>query len=557
MPPRAAIKKAPKAKASKAKNTSKAPKMKRAATKRKQRDEDDDDDDDDYEYEEDEEQEEAEIKEEEEAAMAETSKPAPKRARKKQEAEVATSSALAAFQSSARPPACISLATAEAQHLSATEREKWASDLGGQSAARRGAEFDVLRHVGSATLDLSVSAGKEAQLAKVLGLLKRGCTPRPSDVKWGWNRRVGGVAPPSSPPLEVWERTSGEVLGQGFVSAADLLKALFDGTLLCDQSWAVELLEAVGIFSQPDPGLWGCPLIRCIIVPPAVLPTAGGKAKSGGGKKAAAEAAVPSAKALGKRPVSSRAAAQKRGTKSDDTPDAAVADAPEGVLRLQVHVYISRLLLYMIAHPSTRVLLTHLTPPRDATPRPVDALPEYPATFRSHGGAGATPFSLEGLLKSTEHVGYRAQPQPAGLALTLKPYQQQALGWMLDMESLPRGINGLFWEERPFADGGSFYYSPQLGEMRLAEPPLMHGGLLCDEVRVIAATISSRPSDTRPHPSDTPVPIPAALPARLGRACLLTQRCDGRSKTTARAADGAWQDSGDRRPRCIEPRVTH
>ena len=37
-------------------------------------------------------------------------------------------------------------------------------------------------------------------------------------------------------------------------------------------------------------------------------------------------------------------------------------------------------------------------------------------------------------------------------------------------------------QERPFPDGGCFYYSPQLGEMRLAEPPMMHGGLLCDEM---------------------------------------------------------------------------
>ena len=30
------------------------------------------------------------------------------------------------------------------------------------------------------------------------------------------------------------------------------------------------------------------------------------------------------------------------------------------------------------------------------------------------------------------------------------------------MEGLPRGINGLFWEERPFADGGSFHYHTAL-----------------------------------------------------------------------------------------------
>eukprot|EP00966_Prymnesium_polylepis_P015733 363478-Prymnesium_polylepis.1 len=47
---------------------------------------------------------------------------------------------------------------------------------------------------------------------------------------------------------------------------------------------------------------------------------------------------------------------------------------------------------------------------------------------------------------------YREEAQPGGVTLELKPYQRQALGWMLDMEALPRGINGLFWEQRPFAD---------------------------------------------------------------------------------------------------------
>ena len=142
------------------------------------------------------------------------------------------------------------------------------------------------------------------------------------------------------------------------------------------------------------------------------------------------------------------------------------------------------------------------------TPYPV------PADLPLHGGAGAQPFSLEGCLKMVEHLGYREEEQPDGLALTLKRYQQQALGWMIDMENLPRGINGLFWEERPFADGGSFYYSPQLGEMRLAEPPIMHGGLLCDEMglgktlEVVGLVLS-----TLHLPIETP-PLPGLLPSR-------------------------------------------
>ena len=177
----------------------------------------------------------------------------------------------------------------------------------------------------------------------------------------------------------------------------------------------------------------------------------------------------------------------------------------------------SRLLLYMIAHPSIRVLLTHLRPPVGASPRPVDELPKYPQTFRCHGGADSPPFSLEGVLKSVEHLGYREEAQPVGLALSLKRYQQQALGWMIDMERLPRGINGLFWEERPFADGGApFHYSPQLGEMRLAAPPVMHGGLLCDEMglgktlAVVALVLTTPHQPMEPAP-DGLIPSRATL----------------------------------------------
>ena len=55
---------------------------------------------------------------------------------------------------------------------------------------------------------------------------------------------------------------------------------------------------------------------------------------------------------------------------------------------------------------------------------------------------------------------------------------------MIQMEHLEGayGINSLLWEERTFPDGGHYYYSPALGQVRLgAPPPHMKGGLLCDE----------------------------------------------------------------------------
>ena len=68
--------------------------------------------------------------------------------------------------------------------------------------------------------------------------------------------------------------------------------------------------------------------------------------------------------------------------------------------------------------------------------------------------------------------------------LDLLLHQQHAICWMMQMEHLQGafGINSLLWEERTFPDGGKYYYSPAIGQLRLgAPPPHMKGGLLCDE----------------------------------------------------------------------------
>jgi SNF2 family DNA or RNA helicase len=68
------------------------------------------------------------------------------------------------------------------------------------------------------------------------------------------------------------------------------------------------------------------------------------------------------------------------------------------------------------------------------------------------------------------------------LKLNLMLHQQHAICWMLQMESLGGfGINSILWEEREFLDGGKYYYSPALGQIRLSPPPVMKGGILADE----------------------------------------------------------------------------
>ena len=61
-------------------------------------------------------------------------------------------------------------------------------------------------------------------------------------------------------------------------------------------------------------------------------------------------------------------------------------------------------------------------------------------------------------------------------------FQRQTLAWMRDKERSERGLNGVFWEERRWADGGEYWYFPLAGELRLSEPPLVRGGMLSEEM---------------------------------------------------------------------------
>ena len=404
------------------------------------------------------------------------------------------------------PPPWLAMSSAKALHLSTAKVVHWTSNEGGRAAAKRGEELDQLRLLGSIELSFTRDDSCDDFLVERLGLLEKPGRPRAADAKWYKSRGAGRLA---DAPTETWHKTSGEFVGQGFVSPSLLLQTIFDGHLLPDQEWASEVLEAVGLLTTPDAQLWGCPLMRAVIAPPASLHAICKAQQERGGKKRP------------KRPVKLEAAYA----------GGAGSSSPELTIELTAHVYVSRLLLYLCAHPSIRVLLSRLTPPTGGgLLQPLTTLPSYPHCFLSHGGANASPFSLEGVLKACEHRGYQEAAQPRGVALRLKRYQAQALAWMEDMEDtarLPRGINGLFWETRAFGDGGSYHFSPQLGEMRLEAPPVMHGGLLCDESNTSAIRTRAPPHACTPAP-----PAASAHPA-----------------FASRAVSGSRQDARARQPR--------
>ena len=100
-------------------------------------------------------------------------------------------------------------------------------------------------------------------------------------------------------------------------------------------------------------------------------------------------------------------------------------------------------------------------------------------------------FTAKGLLKLLESTGCDTSNW-SDLETRLRPYlklqlmlhQQHAVCWMAHMESLGGfGLNSIIWEEREFSDGGKYYYSPALGQLRLDKPPTTVGGCVADEVR--------------------------------------------------------------------------
>ncbi|CAM9883365.1 unnamed protein product [Pylaiella littoralis] len=120
----------------------------------------------------------------------------------------------------------------------------------------------------------------------------------------------------------------------------------------------------------------------------------------------------------------------------------------------------------------------------------------------------AYDFSLAGILKSAESSGYRVvDDQPSELKVDLFQYQRSSCQWMLDHERDARGLNGYFWERREWADGGDpLWYFPLAGEFRLAEPPHITGGLLCEEMGLgktieVISTILANPRDGGSHSS--------------------------------------------------------
>ena len=156
--------------------------------------------------------------------------------------------------------------------------------------------------------------------------------------------------------------------------------------------------------------------------------------------------------------------------------------------KCKLDVYFTRLVFYLIAFDPIRYVMDVLDHGAKVID-PISEQKEYPHVFttkREREKPTDFSYTLPGLLKDQEHPGYRSIEQPKGIALNLKDYQRQTIAWMEDQESLPGGLNSLFWEKREWLDSTGeddvFYYMPSAGELRLEAPPMVRGGLLCEEM---------------------------------------------------------------------------
>ena len=323
------------------------------------------------------------------------------------------------------------------------------------NAAKFSSSADFVRLVGSCVLSFDV-AGKSSARGDTLARLRAPVLTAPAKLPNGAWR--------------TWD-TSGEPPSTGLAPVGRLLAAIKSKKLAPREPHAHDLLTHLQALIVPD-GPWKCPLARVVARCPARL--------------------------------------------ADGAP-----------LRLTVHVYLNRLAFELIACEHLAVVLSRLTPAGAVTP--VAPLPQFaPSIFTPPDALAADAeedaFTLPALLKGMEHGGYREEAQPAGIALPMFGCacpclvllactdqrvlsiadQRQALAWMRDQEARPGGLNAEFWEKRCWADDGThFFYFPLAGELRLQTPPVVTGGLLCEQMglgktlEMCALIVADKAADAR------------------------------------------------------------
>ena len=314
----------------------------------------------------------------------------------------------------------------------------WHTVDGANAAAER--IRNEVRLLGVATLTLASAPG-EAHARATLASLAAGVRASKRTVRKNYRGPAG---------VETWNDVGEPGSARGVsVPVGKLAECVSAGILDVAEPHGLPLLYALAGGQHPVTSPWKVPLTRCVCLLEA----------------------VSDAPANPPGPV---------GGSHEESPEES-----DTAVKVELAVYASRLMFEMIADDGLRLIVSHLTPPVPVS-KALETEVRRPARFYVDtavaGASGAGPFTLPGLLAAAVSDGYDECPTPPNLALPLMDFQRQTLAWMRDKERSERGLNGVFWEERRWADGGEYWYFPLAGELRLSEPPLVRGGMLSEEM---------------------------------------------------------------------------
>jgi SNF2 family DNA or RNA helicase len=253
-----------------------------------------------------------------------------------------------------------------------------------------------------------------------------------------------------------WDSFGEPIEGRGSQPTVHFVyEALLSGKINCEDDVDANVLWAMVNLITPDPNVFDAPLIRVVVHPPK---------------------------------LSRAATKRRRGWMQKGTPQKETGTQNIEAFSLKFDVYFTRMIFYLIAFEPVKIIMMALRNGPSA-PSPILELDDYPQTFtssRQRDEVKKTSFTLGALLRNQEHEGYRSISQPDAIELKLKEYQKQTVAWMHDREFSSGGLNNYYWEERKWLDSvgedDAFYYMPSAGELRLERPPMVRGGLLCEEM---------------------------------------------------------------------------
>lgn len=111
-----------------------------------------------------------------------------------------------------------------------------------------------------------------------------------------------------------------------------------------------------------------------------------------------------------------------------------------------------------------------------------------------------------GLMEHLENIGHEAELTCEGLTVELLDFQKQTLRWALERETIPGGVQALFWPQVPVQMGGNkrnVYFCPISGQFRTDKPKLVRGGIIAEEMGLGKTVISlglilKNPAPARP-----------------------------------------------------------